>query len=141
MLQNGQKPQHKSTHHENHVSQITKSIQSQSNYGNTHVNHNNQSHNQSNHVNRETNHSPVNRVTGGHTSPIIQTNGGNNHQKNQRNTQHHSNSQNQEWRQPPEETNNKSPEEGFYECGQVVNDGKHSLLQYAMLNFRQSTEK
>ncbi|XP_074098878.1 unconventional myosin 10A [Cotesia typhae] len=138
-----QKPQHK-THHENHVSQITKSIQSQPSYGNNNnnnnVSHNNQIHNQSNHVNRETNHSPVNRVPGSHTSPIVQANGGSNHnQKNHRNSQHHG-GQNQEWRQP-EETNNKSPEEEFYECGPVVNDGKHSLLQYAMLNFRQSTEK
>ncbi|CAD6241372.1 GSCOCG00002698001-RA-CDS [Cotesia congregata] len=69
----------------------------------------------------------------------VQANGGSNHnQKNHRNSQHHG-GQNQEWRQP-EETNNKSPEEEFYECGPVVNDGKHSLLQYAMLNFRQSTE-
>ncbi|KAK0170257.1 hypothetical protein PV328_010838 [Microctonus aethiopoides] len=131
-----QKPQHKAIQHENHVSQITKSIHAPANHGNSHVQHN-QIYNQSNHVNRDNNHSPINRMAG-HGSPVNQTLL-NNHQKNQRNSQHHNN-QAQEWRQPPEETS-KSPEEGFYESGPVINDGKHSLLQYAMLNFRQSTEK
>lgn len=125
-----QKPQHKSSQHENHVSQISKSIQLQTT---SHVPHNHM-HTHSNHANHESNHSPMSR---GHGSSISQINI-NNHQKNQRNSQHHS-SQAQEWRKP-EETS-KSPEDGFYESGPVVNDGKHSLLQYAMLNFRQSTEK
>ncbi|XP_033324040.2 unconventional myosin 10A isoform X1 [Megalopta genalis] len=124
-----QKPLHKSNHHENHVSQITKSIQSQANHGSlNHV----QSHGQSNHViSNHENHVPASRVPN-HVSATNQTN----HQKNQQNQRL---SPNQEWRQP--EDNGRLQEDGIYESGPVVNDGKHSLLQYAMLNFRQSTEK
>lgn len=150
MLQIDQKPVHKSNHHENHVSQITKTIQSQSNHGLQHGSHN-QLHNQVNHtaVGNHEIHSGVNRLSSGgqHVNSSGQTNlGGHHQQKNHRNLspsqQHQSNNQlqsQQEWRQP-EETG-KSQEESFYETGPVVNDGKHSLLQYAMLNFRQSTEK
>ncbi|XP_076764901.1 unconventional myosin-XV-like [Xylocopa sonorina] len=122
-----QKPQHKQNHHENHVSQITKSIQSQTNHAST-----NHVQTQANHVvvNHE-NHVTVNRVAN-HVSVTNQTN----HQKNQQNQRL---SPNQEWRQP--EDNGRQQEDGIYESGPVVNDGKHSLLQYAMLNFRQSTEK
>ncbi|KZC05600.1 Unconventional myosin-XV [Dufourea novaeangliae] len=128
-LQVDQKPLHKPNHHENHVSQITKSIQSQTNHGSlNHV----QSHGQSNHViSNHENHVPASRVPN-HVSAANQTN----HQKNQQN---HRLSPNQEWRQP--EDNGRLQEDGIYESGPVVNDGKHSLLQYAMLNFRQSTEK
>ncbi|KAG7210139.1 hypothetical protein KM043_011700 [Ampulex compressa] len=124
-----QKPLHKPNHHENHVSQITKSIQSQANHATSnHV----QSHNQSNHViSNHENHVPVGRVPN-HVSATNQAN----HQKNQQNQRL---SPNQEWRQP--EDNGRLQEESIYESGPVVNDGKHSLLQYAMLNFRQSTEK
>ncbi|XP_076621995.1 unconventional myosin 10A isoform X4 [Colletes latitarsis] len=124
-----QKPLHKPNHHENHVSQITKSIQSQANHGSlNHV----QSHGQSNHViSNHENHVPASRVPN-HVSATNQTN----HQKNQQNQRL---SPNQEWRQP--EDNGRLQEDGIYESGPVVNDGKHSLLQYAMLNFRQSTEK
>ncbi|XP_076680726.1 unconventional myosin 10A isoform X1 [Andrena cerasifolii] len=124
-----QKPLHKSTHHENHVSQITKSIQSQASHGSSnHV----QSHGQPNHViSNHENHVPSSRVPN-HVSATNQTN----HQKNQQNQRL---SPNQEWRQP--EDNGRLQEDGIYESGPVVNDGKHSLLQYAMLNFRQSTEK
>ncbi|XP_029046871.1 unconventional myosin-XV isoform X2 [Osmia bicornis bicornis] len=124
-----QKPLHKPNHHENHVSQITKSIQSQTNHGTpNHV----QSHGQSNHVvSNHENHVSASRVPN-HVSATNQTN----HQKNQLNQRL---SPNQEWRQP--EDNGRLQEDGIYESGPVVNDGKHSLLQYAMLNFRQSTEK
>ncbi|XP_076390888.1 unconventional myosin 10A isoform X2 [Megachile rotundata] len=124
-----QKPSHKPNHHENHVSQITKSIQSQTNHSTpNHV----QSHGQSNHVvSNHDNHVSVNRVPN-HVSATNQTN----HQKNQLNQRL---SPTQEWRQP--EDNGRVQEDGIYESGPVVNDGKHSLLQYAMLNFRQSTEK
>lgn len=51
---------------------------------------------------------------------------------------------NQEWRQ--QEDAAPRNEDGLYDGAidgtrTVVNDGKHSLLQYAMLNFRQSTDK
>uniref|UniRef100_A0A0C9R272 Myo15a_0 protein n=2 Tax=Fopius arisanus TaxID=64838 RepID=A0A0C9R272_9HYME len=118
--------------HESHVSQISKSIQSQADHLNSHQNHS-QSHNPSNHGNRE--NSQINRKVG-HSVAALQTNAS--HPKNQRNSQHH-NGQSTEWRQPEEI--NKSNEESFYESGPVINDGKHSLLQYAILNFRQSTEK
>ncbi|CAK9816980.1 Unconventional myosin-XV [Anthophora quadrimaculata] len=124
-----QKPLHKPNHHENHVSQITKSIQSQTNHSTpNHV----QSHGQPNHViSNHENHVSASRVPN-HVSATNQTN----HQKNQQNQRL---SPNQEWRQP--EDNGRLQEDGIYESGPVVNDGKHSLLQYAMLNFRQSTEK
>ncbi|XP_033197728.1 unconventional myosin 10A isoform X1 [Bombus vancouverensis nearcticus] len=124
-----QKPLHKPNHHENHVSQITKSIQSQANHSaSNHV----QSHGQPNHViSNHENHVSAGRVPN-HVSAANQTN----HQKNQQNQRL---SPNQEWRQP--EDNGRLQEDGIYESGPVVNDGKHSLLQYAMLNFRQSTEK
>ncbi|XP_011310328.1 unconventional myosin-XV [Fopius arisanus] len=118
--------------HESHVSQISKSIQSQADHLNSHQNHS-QSHNPSNHGNRE--NSQINRKVA-HSVAALQTNAS--HPKNQRNSQHH-NGQSTEWRQPEEI--NKSNEESFYESGPVINDGKHSLLQYAILNFRQSTEK
>lgn len=129
ILQVDQKPLHKPNHHENHVSQITKSIQSQANHSTpNHV----QSHGQPNHViSNHENHVPAGRVPN-HVSATNQTN----HQKNQQNQRL---SPNQEWRQP--EDNGRLQEDGIYESGPVVNDGKHSLLQYAMLNFRQSTEK
>lgn len=129
ILQVDQKPLHKPNHHENHVSQITKSIQSQANHSTSnHV----QSHGQPNHViSNHENHVPAGRVPN-HVSATNQTN----HQKNQQNQRL---SPNQEWRQP--EDNGRLQEDGIYESGPVVNDGKHSLLQYAMLNFRQSTEK
>ncbi|XP_044008895.1 unconventional myosin-XV [Aphidius gifuensis] len=154
-----QKPQ-KSIHHDNHVSHISKSIQ---NHGNSHVHHNQQQHQHQHHqqhqqqqqqhhhhqqeqqqqqqhhhhhMNRENNQSPINRVSNQHSTTVLQSNG---HSKNQRNTQiHNSSTGGQEWRQP--EDINKSPDEELYPES-VVNDGKHSLLQYAMLNFRQSTEK
>ncbi|XP_018374566.1 PREDICTED: unconventional myosin-XV [Trachymyrmex cornetzi] len=115
-------------HHENHVSQITKTIQSQAN----HTNHS-QPHNHSNHVISEhENHIPISRVPN-HVSVVNQAN----HQKNLQNQRL---SPSQEWRQPDD--NVRLQEDGIYESGPVVsNDGKHSLLQYAMLNFRQSTEK
>ncbi|XP_018350693.1 PREDICTED: unconventional myosin-XV isoform X2 [Trachymyrmex septentrionalis] len=115
-------------HHENHVSQITKTIQSQAN----HTNHS-QPHNHSNHVISEhENHVPISRVPN-HVSAVNQAN----HQKNLQNQRL---SPSQEWRQPDD--NVRLQEDGIYESGPVVsNDGKHSLLQYAMLNFRQSTEK
>ncbi|KAG5317858.1 MYO15 protein, partial [Pseudoatta argentina] len=115
-------------HHENHVSQITKTIQSQAN----HTNHS-QPHNYSNHVISEhENHIPISRVPN-HVSAVNQAN----HQKNLQNQRL---SPSQEWRQPDD--NVRLQEDGIYESGPVVsNDGKHSLLQYAMLNFRQSTEK
>ncbi|KAK1130085.1 hypothetical protein K0M31_019769 [Melipona bicolor] len=124
-----QKPLHKSNHHENHVSQITKTIQSQANHGTSnHV----QPHGQANHIlSNHENHVSAGRVPN-HVSATNQTN----HQKNQQNQRL---SPNQEWRQP--EDNGRLQEDGIYESGPVVNDGKHSLLQYAMLNFRQSTEK
>ncbi|XP_024893255.1 unconventional myosin-XV isoform X2 [Temnothorax curvispinosus] len=122
-----QKPHQRINHHENHVSQITKTIQSQANHAN-HI----QSHNHSNHVITEhENHVPIGRVPN-HVSAVNQAN----HQKNLQNQQL---SPSQEWRQP--EDNLRLQEDGIYETGPVVNDGKHSLLQYAMLNFRQSTEK
>ncbi|XP_043281933.1 unconventional myosin-XV isoform X2 [Venturia canescens] len=146
-----QKPIHKSNHHENHVTQITRSIQSHANHsvgGHQHGLHNQSSHNQPNHVtgnvgNHEM-HSGGNRHSGQHgINAVGQTSSAAHQQKNQRNlspSQHHGNNQiQQEWRQPEESI--KSPDESFYESGPVVNDGKHSLLQYAMLNFRQSTEK
>ncbi|XP_018045561.1 PREDICTED: unconventional myosin-XV isoform X1 [Atta colombica] len=115
-------------HHENHVSQITKTIQSQAN----HTNHS-QPHNHSNHVISEhENHVPISRVPN-HVSAVNQAN----HQKNLQNQRL---SPSQEWRQPDD--NVRFQEDSIYESGPVVsNDGKHSLLQYAMLNFRQSTEK
>ncbi|XP_066584309.1 unconventional myosin-XV [Prorops nasuta] len=124
-----QKPLHKSNHPENHVSLITKSIQSQANHGSAnHI----QSHGQANHlVTNHENHMATNRMSN-HVSAVNHAN----HQKNQQNQRL---SPNQEWRQP--EDNGRLPEEGIYESGPVLNDGKHSLLQYAMLNFRQSTEK
>ncbi|XP_077262617.1 unconventional myosin 10A [Temnothorax americanus] len=122
-----QKPHQRINHHENHVSQITKTIQSQANHAN-HI----QSHNHSNHVITEhENHVPIGRVLN-HVSAVNQAN----HQKNLQNQQL---SPSQEWRQP--EDNVRLQDDGIYETGPVVNDGKHSLLQYAMLNFRQSTEK
>ncbi|XP_071649931.1 unconventional myosin-XV-like [Temnothorax longispinosus] len=122
-----QKPHQRINHHENHVSQITKTIQSQANHAN-HI----QSHNHSNHVITEhENHVPIGRVPN-HVSAVNQAN----HQKNLQNQQL---SPSQEWRQP--EDNLRLQEDGIYETGPVVNDGKHSLLQYAILNFRQSTEK
>ncbi|EGI59287.1 Myosin-XV, partial [Acromyrmex echinatior] len=67
-----------------------------------------------------------------HVSAVNQAN----HQKNLQNQRL---SPSQEWRQPDD--NVRLQEDGIYESGPVVsNDGKHSLLQYAMLNFRQSTE-
>ncbi|KAK2585067.1 hypothetical protein KPH14_008583 [Odynerus spinipes] len=125
-----QKPQHKPNHHhENHVSQITKTIQLQANHATTnHV----QSHNQTNHIiSNHENHMPLNRVPN-HVSAV-------NHANHQKNQQNHRTSPSQEWRQP--EDNGRLHDESIYESGPVVNDGKHSLLQYAMLNFRQSTEK
>ncbi|KAF7402415.1 hypothetical protein HZH66_004682 [Vespula vulgaris] len=125
-----QKPQHKPNHHhENHVSQITKTIQLQTNHATTnHV----QSHNQTNHIiSNHENHMPLNRVPN-HVSAV-------NHANHQKSQQNHRTSPNQEWRQP--EDNGRLHDESIYESGPVVNDGKHSLLQYAMLNFRQSTEK
>lgn len=74
---------------------------------------------------------PLNRVPN-HVSVV-------NHANHQKNQQNHRTSPNQEWRQP--EDNGRLHDESIYESGPVVNDGKHSLLQYAMLNFRQSTEK
>ncbi|XP_018402219.1 PREDICTED: unconventional myosin-XV [Cyphomyrmex costatus] len=123
-----QKPHQRINHHENHVSQITKTIQSQAN----HTNHS-QPHNHSNHVISEhENHVPIGRMPN-HVSAVNQAN----HQKNLQNQRL---SPNQEWRQPDD--NVRLQEDGIYETGPVVpNDGKHSLLQYAMLNFRQSTEK
>ncbi|XP_039312298.1 unconventional myosin-XV [Solenopsis invicta] len=121
------KPHQRINHHENHVSQITKTIQSQANHAN-HI----QPHNHSNHVISEhENHVPIGRVSN-HVSAVNQAN----HQKNLQNQRL---SPNQEWRQPDD--NVRLQEDGIYETGPVVNDGKHSLLQYAMLNFRQSTEK
>ena len=126
---------------------MTKSIQSHANHssGVQHVSHN-QLHNQVNHgiVGNHDINTSANRVSGG-----VGYHAGSHQQKNQRNLspsqQHQSNNQQlqhnqQEWRQP-EETGKSGLEESFYETGPVVNDGKHSLLQYAMLNFRQSTEK
>lgn len=128
-LQIDQKPLQKVNHHENHVSQITKNIQSQANHAS--VNHI-QTHNHSNHVISEhENHVPLGRVPN-HVSAVNQAN----HQKNQQNQRL---SPSQEWRQ--QEDNVRLQEDSIYETGTVVNDGKHSLLQYAMLNFRQSTEK
>ncbi|XP_076234476.1 unconventional myosin 10A [Calliopsis andreniformis] len=124
-----QKPLHKSNHHENHVSQISKSIQSQTSHGSS--NHA-LSHGQSNNV--ISNHE--NHVLSSHVSNHVSATNQTNHQKNQQNQRL---SPNQEWRQP--EDNSRVQEDGIYESGPVVNDGKHSLLQYAMLNFRQSTEK
>ncbi|XP_043471659.1 unconventional myosin-XV [Leptopilina heterotoma] len=128
------KPLHKAIHHENHVSQITKSIQSQANHVSSHMVHN-QSHNQSNfnHVNDHEGHTSASRISN-HVSTGNQINNVH-HQKNQMNK----NAENQEWRH--QEETGRSQEESIYESGPVVNDGKHSLLQYAMLNFRQSTEK
>ncbi|XP_014481805.1 PREDICTED: unconventional myosin-XV isoform X1 [Dinoponera quadriceps] len=124
-----QKPLQKVNHHENHVSQITKSIQSQANHASAnHI----QPHNHSNHIISEhENHVPLGRVPN-HVSAVNQAN----HQKNQQNQRL---SPSQEWRQ--QDDNVRLQEDGIYETGTVVNDGKHSLLQYAMLNFRQSTEK
>lgn len=135
-LQIDQKAGNRSIHHENHVSQLSKSIQSQSNHASSHAMHN-QSHVQSgfNHTAERNGHSPVNRVSNHVNSQINNAH----HQKNliNKNTAHHQ--QNQEWRQTDNPTRQ---EESIYESGPaVVNDGKHSLLQYAMLNFRQSTEK
>ena len=129
VLQIDQKPHlQRINHHENHVSQITKTIQSQAN----HTNHS-QPHNHSNHVISEhENHVPISRVPN-HVSAVNQAN----HQKNLQNQRL---SPSQEWRQPDD--NVRLQEDSIYESGPVVsNDGKHSLLQYAMLNFRQSTEK
>ncbi|XP_020280008.1 unconventional myosin-XV isoform X2 [Pseudomyrmex gracilis] len=126
-LINQKQPLQKINHHENHVSQITKTIQSQTN----HVNHI-QHHNHSGHVISEhENHVPIGRVPN-HVSVVNQAN----HQKNLQNQRL---SPSQEWRQPDD--NVRLQEDNIYETGPVVNDGKHSLLQYAMLNFRQSTEK
>ncbi|XP_046586212.1 unconventional myosin-XV isoform X1 [Neodiprion lecontei] len=130
------KPVHKPIHHDNHVSQITKSIQSQASHANTHqvaqasqanqLNNHGHNHVLANHVGN--NH----MVTGNHVSHVNHVNQQNNiHQKNH--------VQSQEWRQHDE--GGRLQEESIYESGPVVNDGKHSLLQYAMLNFRQSTEK
>jgi len=122
-----QKPLQKINHHEGHVSQITKTIQSQAN----HVNHL-QPHGHSNHVISEhENHVAIGRVPN-HVSAVNQAN----HQKNLQNQRL---SPTQEWRQSND--NARLQEENIYETRPVVNDGKHSLLQYAMLNFRQSTEK
>ncbi|XP_012225060.2 unconventional myosin-XV isoform X1 [Linepithema humile] len=119
-----QKPHQKVNHHENHVSQITKTIQAQANHSN-HI----QLHNHSNHVISEhENHVSIGRVPN-HVSVNHQT-----HQKNLQNQR-----LSPEWRQPDD--NVRVQEDSIYETGPVVNDGKHSLLQYAMLNFRQSTEK
>lgn len=133
-LQVEHKPLHKAIHHENHVSQMTKSIQSQANHVSSHMAHN-QSHNQSNfnHVNDHEGHTSASRISN-HVSTGNQINNVH-HQKNQMNK----NAENQEWRH--QEETGRSQEESIYESGPVVNDGKHSLLQYAMLNFRQSTEK
>lgn len=111
------------------MSQITKTIQSQAN----HVNHVIQPHNHhSNHVISEhENHVAIGRVAN-HVSAVNQAN-------HQRNLQNQRLSPSQEWRQPDD--NVRLQEENMYESRPVVNDGKHSLLQYAMLNFRQSTEK
>lgn len=130
MLQIDQKPLHKVNHHENHVSQMTKTIQSQAN----HVSANHvQPHNHSNHVISEhENHVPIGGRVPNHVSAVNQTN----HQKNQQNQRL---SPSQEWRQ--QDDNVRLQDESIYESGPVLNDGKHSLLQYAMLNFRQSTEK
>lgn len=126
-LQIDQKPFQKVNHHENHVSQITKTIQAQANHSN-HI----QLHNHSNHVTSEhENHVSIGRVPN-HVSAV-------NHQTHQKNLQNQRLSPSQEWRQPDD--NVRVQEDSIYESGPVVNDGKHSLLQYAMLNFRQSTEK
>ncbi|XP_024944481.1 uncharacterized protein LOC107271471 isoform X3 [Cephus cinctus] len=137
-----QKPPHKSIHHDNHISQITKSIQSQANHN---TSSHPPSHNHSNHVaiSNHDNHSAAIRIP----NHITATNHMNNlnHQKSHQNQHHNisnhnqSQSPNQEWRQ--QEDTARIQEESIYESGPVVNDGKHSLLQYAMLNFRQSTEK
>ncbi|XP_048509561.1 uncharacterized protein LOC105693576 isoform X2 [Athalia rosae] len=139
------KPTHKTAHHENHVSQITKSIQAQASHGNTHqtaaqltsqgINQlNNHNHN---HAPVVTNHVSNHMVSTNHVNHVNQVNHQNNHQNNQPKNNSHS----QEWRQQHEEPG-RLQEESIYESGSpVVNDGKHSLLQYAMLNFRQSTEK
>ncbi|XP_023287831.1 unconventional myosin-XV-like, partial [Orussus abietinus] len=131
-----QKPGHKREHQENHVAQMTKSIQNQAsqNPPGVHQNQGNHQTNQNNRENNRENLSPTSRIP--NHGIVGQTNGIGHHKKNQQNqsqNQHH-----QDWR--PED-GPKAHEEVLYEAGPVLNDGKHSLLQYAMLNFRQSTEK
>lgn len=106
-----------------------KSIQNHSNYA-----YNN--HYQSNRAPSRgiDNHSPGGRVPT-HVAVANQINS-NHHQKNSPNHNNH-----QEWRQSNNNELPRSPDDGIYESGPVVHDGKHSLLQYAILNFRQSTEK
>lgn len=129
-LQIEQKPSNRAIHQDNHVSQISKSIQNHSNYA-----YNN--HYQSNRGPGRgiDNHSPGGRVPS-HVAVANQINS-NHHQKNSPNQNQNNH---QEWRQANNELG-RGQEDGIYESGPVVNDGKHSLLQYAILNFRQSTEK
>jgi hypothetical protein len=165
------KPVHKSQHQENHVSQIGKSIVSQANHTAAHGHHYGPSSPTSSpqHISAElqnghgrNGHGTSNHAIHGVSETHYQKNGkspGGSHQQHQQHQQqqhhhHHQQQQqqqeqqqqqlggqSQEWRQQEDATG--ANEDSLYEgSGQpVVNDGKHSLLQYAMLNFRQSTDK
>ncbi|XP_058797715.1 unconventional myosin-XV [Phymastichus coffea] len=121
-----QKPVHKSHHQDNHVSQISKSIVSQTNHA---------------HYGSPSSSPQHHELPNGNVSRNGHVVNGMHYQKNGKSPQQQIIAQ--EWRQQ-DETNSRS-EDAMYEGsnGQspVVNDGKHSLLQYAMLNFRQSTDK
>ncbi|XP_016845570.1 unconventional myosin-XV isoform X2 [Nasonia vitripennis] len=146
------KPAHKNNHHhqENHVSQISKSIVSQANHSAPLSSH---GHQYGSPVPPSTSpqHHPEymqNGLSNGRNGHGPQINGGMHYQKNGKMSgsshQLHQQHSNQEWRQ--QEDAAPRNEDGLYDGAAdgtrtVVNDGKHSLLQYAMLNFRQSTDK
>ncbi|OXU27999.1 hypothetical protein TSAR_007656 [Trichomalopsis sarcophagae] len=146
------KPAHKNNHHhqENHVSQISKSIVSQANHSAPLSSH---GHQYGSPVLPSTSpqHHPEymqNGLSNGRNGHGPQINGGMHYQKNGKMSgsshQLHQQHSNQEWRQ--QEDTAARNDDGIYDGAAdgtrtVVNDGKHSLLQYAMLNFRQSTDK
>ena len=136
-----QKPAHKSQHQENHVSQIGKSIVSQANHAAAHGHHGYGSPSPSGSPQHELPNGLASRNGHGAVNGVHYQKNGKHGSQQQQQQQQQLLAREQEWRQQ-DETGLRA-EDGLYEGnGQPpINDGKHSLLQYAMLNFRQSTDK
>ncbi|KAJ8681735.1 hypothetical protein QAD02_017527 [Eretmocerus hayati] len=147
-----QKPGHKSnnqqqSHHENHVSQLGKSIVSQQQQAtsNGHL-HSSQQQQQQQHGGYGNGHDSS-MLNGVRSSNGHMVNGGSNGMHYQKNGKSPQNQHNQEWRQHDEQLMGNGPlrgEDGLYDGSSPppqLNNGTHSLLQYAMLNFRQTSDK
>ncbi|XP_023316209.1 unconventional myosin-XV isoform X2 [Trichogramma pretiosum] len=120
-------------HRDNHVTQIGKSIVSQAN------------HERSMHTVHPYGMDQQQLRNGGSSNGIHYQKNGKAHSPSPQQQQQQQMIQ-QEWQRNNGNDLTGRSEDGLYDAGQqqqqpVVNDGKHSLLQYAMLNFRQSTDK